>query len=137
MTEQFHIPPLQMIKEVIFKFLKFGVVGASGVCIDFGITYLLKEKLNIHKLIANSCGFIIAATSNYFFNRVWTFESANQDITGEFGLFFTFSLIGLIINNSVLWLLNEKYYIKFYLAKLIAIGVTFLWNFGSNYLFNF
>lgn len=126
-----------MIEEVILKFLKFGVVGSSGLIIDFGITYLLKEKLKVHKLIANSCGFIFAASSNYFFNRIWTFESSNQDISGEFGLFFTFSLIGLLINNSVLYLLHEKFSIRFYLAKLIAVGVTVLWNFASNYLFNF
>ena len=125
------------MEEIIAKFLKFGVVGGSGVVIDFAITWLLKEKLKVHKFIANSAGFIVAATSNYYFNRIWTFRSTNEDMTSEFSLFFFFSLIGLLINNSILYLLHEKLRIPFYFAKLLAIGITVIWNFGSNFLFNF
>jgi len=125
------------MEQVLTKFLKFGVVGGSGLVIDFVITYLLKEKLKVHKFVANSIGFMAAATNNYFLNRIWTFESSSNNMAGEFSLFFFFSMIGLVINNSILYLLNEKLKINFYLSKLLAIGVTVVWNFGSNFLFNF
>lgn len=66
--------------ELIFKFIKFGVVGFSGVAIDFGFTYLFKEKLKVQKFAANALGFMIAASSNYFFNRIWTFKSDNPEV---------------------------------------------------------
>lgn len=125
------------METVFTKFLKFGVVGGSGLIIDFSATWLLKEKLGTHKLLANSIGFILAATSNYYLNRIWTFESTNEDLTTEFSLFLFFAVIGLAINNSILFILNEKLKIPFYFAKLLAIGVTVIWNFGSNFLFNF
>ncbi|MCL1932749.1 MAG: GtrA family protein, partial [Candidatus Azobacteroides sp.] len=63
-----------MIDKLFFlKLLKFCVVGFSGMIIDFGTTWFLKEKIKINKYIANSCGFILAASSNYFWNRIWTF----------------------------------------------------------------
>ncbi|OQC33736.1 MAG: GtrA-like protein [Bacteroidetes bacterium ADurb.Bin057] len=52
-------------KIFILKFIKFCVVGASGMVVDFGVTWILKEKLKVNKYIANSTGFILAATSNY------------------------------------------------------------------------
>ena len=67
-------------KLFILKFIKFGVVGFSGVFVDFGITYLCKEKIKINKYVSNAIGFICAATSNYILNRIWTFESENADV---------------------------------------------------------
>jgi putative flippase GtrA len=120
---------------MIFKFLKFIIVGFSGMVVDFSLTILLKEKLKVHRYIANSAGFTIAASSNYLFNRFWTFESNNPKVLVEFSTFFLISLIGLLINNFFLFLLEKK--IRFYFAKFFAIIVTSLWNFTANYYLNF
>ncbi len=50
---------------LLSKFIKFGLVGLSGMVIDFFFTWLCKEKLRWNKFISNSIGFILAATSNY------------------------------------------------------------------------
>ena len=123
--------------ELIFKIIKFGVVGFSGLIIDFGLTYLFKEKLGIQKFIANGIGFTTAASSNYLFNRIWTFRSNNPEVMAEFTDFFFVSLIGLGINSLVLWLLNAKFKLPFYFSKLIAVIVTTFWNFMANYLYTF
>ena len=120
---------------MIFKFLKFGIVGFLGMGIDFSITFLLKEKLKIHRYISSSAGFTIAASSNYLFNRLWTFESNNPRVLVEYGTFIIISLIGLGINNLFLYLFEKK--VRFYVAKLFAIGVTTLWNFFANYYLTF
>jgi putative flippase GtrA len=62
-------------KILIAKFIKFCIVGFSGVFVDFGITWLAKERLRANKYLANSIGFICAASSNYLLNRNWTFKS--------------------------------------------------------------
>ena len=38
---------------MIQQFIKFCVVGGSGVFIDFGITYLCKEWLRLNKYLAD------------------------------------------------------------------------------------
>ena len=120
-----------------FKFIKFGVVGFSGVFVHFGITYLAKEKLNIPKYVANAIGFIVAATSNYFLNRIWTFQSKNPEIAVEFTEFFIISLIGLGLNTLLLWILVSKFKVNFYLAKVFAIGLVTVWNFLANAFITF
>ncbi len=119
------------------KFLKFCLVGFSGMIIDFGITWVLKEKAGINKYIANSTGFILAASSNYFWNRIWTFHSVNTQIAAEYTSFILISLVGLVINNLIILLFSDKLKMNFYLSKLIAIGVVTVWNFLMNYLFTF
>jgi putative flippase GtrA len=120
---------------MIFKFLKFIIVGFSGLAVDFSITILLKEKLKVHRYISSSTGFIIAASSNYMFNRLWTFQSNNPKVFEEYGSFLLISVIGLFINNLFLYLFEKK--LSFYFAKFLAIIVTSLWNFSANYWLNF
>jgi putative flippase GtrA len=120
---------------MIFKFLKFIIVGFSGMAVDFSITILLKEKLKVHRYISSSTGFILAASSNYLFNRLWTFQSNNPKVFEEYGTFLIISVIGLVINNLFLYLFEKK--LRFYFAKFLAIMVTSLWNFLANYWLNF
>lgn len=124
-------------KMVVIKFLKFCFVGLSGMVIDFGITWLLKEKIRINKYIANSTGFILAATSNYIWNRFWTFQSENDHIASEYFSFVMISMVGLAINNLLIYFFTDKVKLNFYLSKLIAIIVVTLWNFILNFLITF
>ena len=121
----------------ILKFLKFAAVGFSGLLVDYSFTYICKEYLKIQKYISNSIGFTIAATTNYILNRVWTFESDNPDIAIEYTEFLIISIIGLGINNLILWLILSRLKINFYVAKFFAICVVTLWNFLANFFITF
>ncbi|MFA6402539.1 MAG: GtrA family protein [Salinivirgaceae bacterium] len=124
-------------KTFIIKFLKFGLVGGSGVLVDFFFTWLFKEKFKIQKYVANAIGFTLAASTNWVFNRIWTFHSQNPEMLNEYTRFLLISMVGLGINSFVLWILTDKFKINFYVAKLGAIGVTTVWNFFANYLYTF
>lgn len=124
-------------RDVACKFVKFGIVGFTGVFIDFGFTYICKEWFKIQKYVANAIGFTIAASSNYYLNRIWTFNSHNPEIAVEFGRFFFISLIGLLLSTLVIYLLVSKVKINFYFSKLFAIGVVTIWNFVINLNYTF
>lgn len=113
------------------------MVGSSGVFIDFVVTFLLKEKVRINKFAANSVGFSIAATSNYIFNRIWTFRNSHPEIFIQFTKFIVISLLGLVLSNLLIWALHSRRKMNFYLVKLISIGLVMIWNFTLNYLYTF
>jgi putative flippase GtrA len=123
--------------ELGLKFLKFCTVGFSGLAIDFGVTYLTKEKLKFNKYLANSLGFSLASTNNYFLNKVWTFHDTNPDAITQFSKYIAIALIGLALNNLIIYLLVNKKKATFYWAKLIAVGIVVIWNFVANYNFTF
>lgn len=121
-----------------FKVIKFGLVGCSGLLIDFSATYYLKEKADINKYLANAMGFICAVLSNFFFNKYWTFNSAgNQKTSIQFLFFLLISIVGLCINTGIIIILVKKLHARFYFSKLIAVFVVFLWNFLMNNYFTF
>jgi putative flippase GtrA len=119
------------------KFIKFSIVGFSGVFVDFGITFLAKEYFRVQKYAANAMGFALAATTNYMMNRVWTFQSHNPNVMLEFTRFFVIALIGLGINMLIVWAMNGKFKVNFYISKLMATLLVTLWNFLINAYYTF
>lgn len=119
------------------KFLKFGVVGLSGVVVDFFVTWLCKEKMGVNKYVANAIGFSLAVINNFLLNRYWTFEENTQPVTEQFLKFALIALAGLAINSFLLFVIVKFIKINFYVTKLLVIGLVFFWNFFMNYLFTF
>lgn len=119
------------------KFIKFGLVGASGLIIDFFITWLLKEKLYFNKYVANSFGFILAVSNNYILNRIYTFQNSNSNIGEQFTSFLIIALIGFGINMLLLYLLQTYTKTNFYVSKIIITLIVFIWNFGANNWYTF
>ena len=87
--------------------------------------------------MANALGFTVAATSNYIFNRVWTFQSHNPQVTLEFTRFFIVSLIGLGLTTFIVYAMNGKLKVNFYISKLVAMTFVTAWNFLINAYYTF
>ena len=119
------------------RIIKFGLVGISGMLLDFGITWLLKEKCQTNKFAANSAGFMMAVINNYLLNRYWTFAQQGAIIPQQFLTFLLVSVAGLALNNILLFLLTNKKRLNFYLAKVLVTGIVFIWNYTINSLYTF
>lgn len=129
---------LQLLADsFVLKFLRFGVVGFSGLFVDFGITWLLKELARWQKYLSNAIGFMAAASSNYMLNRWWTFQSTNPNVVIEYTGFIFIAVLGLVINTLILWILVSRVRMNFYLSKVFATAVVMLWNFVANLVFTF
>ena len=128
---------IELNRALFMKFLKFGVVGLSGVFVNFGVTYVCKEWLKWNKYLSNILGFIVAASTNYLLNRIWTFESNNPQIGVEYVKYFGIALVGVGIDTFTVWMLNGKLKGAFYLSKVFAVGAYTLWNFLGKLVLSF
>lgn len=121
----------------ILKFFKFGLVGFTGLVIDFGITWICKEKLGHNKYLANGLGFLFGVTNNYFLNKYFTFDNHNPEIGLQFLSFLIIAIIGFSLNTGFLYSLQKKTNINFYVCKIIVTAIVFVWNFGANSFYTF
>lgn len=120
------------------RLFKFGLVGVSGMALDFGLTWLFKEKLEWNRYLANSIGFCTAVVNNFLINRFWTFsDSSSNDTSRQFTSFTIIALAGLALNNLIVYIFHKKAGLNFYVSKLIAVGIVFLWNYFANIYFTF
>lgn len=119
-------------KSRVTELIKFGIVGCSGLIIDFAITYFFKEYVGLNRFIANALGFAVAVTNNYFIHRFWTFKNNERRIAQQFLKFLLVSAIGLGLNTLCIYTLQEFGHLSFYAAKFIAIVLVFIWNYTIN-----
>ncbi len=107
------------------------------MAVDFGLTWLCKEKWCFNKYAANSIGFSVAVVNNFFWNKYWTFHDPSREVGWQLALFLAISTAGLLLNNGVVFVCINKWRLPFYLSKLMATAVVLAWNFTANYQFTF
>jgi len=135
---------LERRPQELLRFLKFATVGAIGMVVDLSILNLMHKVFGLHLLVANSISFSTAVVSNFTWNRLWTFpESRQRPILGQLGQFALVNVIGLGINNLVLWAVFHLITgfipdpFDYNLAKVTAIGVVLFWNYGVNRMWTY
>ena len=114
----------------MIKVIRFIIVGGIATIIDFVFLYIFKELFNINIILANTLSFIISVTYNYIASVTWVFD-VNKDKNKkiQFILFVLLSIIGLIINNTILFILTDKLNIYYLISKIIATIFVMTFNF--------
>jgi dolichol-phosphate mannosyltransferase len=126
------------------RFIRFLVVGLSGLFVDMMVLYLLTDPTTLDLAIAPSK--IVAAEmaiiNNFLWNDRWTFadlsrsQHRKRQKSKRFIKFNLICLMGAVLSVLILtgiynWLIPNQY-----IANLIAIVCVTLWNFWLNLKLN-
>lgn len=119
------------------QLLKFGIVGGSGYLVNLGVFAILAGTLDIHHIPAAIGAFCVAVTSNFLWNRYWTFGPGDGSAGFQAARFFAVSLASLGLNLVVLEVLLSGGGIGELTAQAIAVAVAMPFNFLGNKLWTF
>ncbi|MFH1530091.1 MAG: GtrA family protein [Pseudomonadota bacterium] len=148
------------LRAIVLRFLKFGVVGASGVVVNLGVYVALTRLLGLGEslltqVIAYGMSVEISIFTNYLLNDLWTFRDrrAGASWPKRLWLFHLVSLVGFAINWGIFAGLNlllahtggtmvghlvvlgrDVGNVDDLLAACIGIGAAMFWNFFGNLL---
>ncbi|WP_133967934.1 GtrA family protein [Eubacterium limosum] len=111
------------------EIFRFGVTGALGFIVDYGILFIMTEFFNVNYLISAGVSFTISVIINYFMCVFWVFDNIKQKDLKTVLLFAGSSVIGLFINQFLMWFVVEKMDIYYMLAKIIATTIVMIWNY--------
>ena len=118
------------MNKLVNKIIRFSIVGGIATLIDFVCLYIFKEFLNFNVILANTLSFIISVTYNYIASITWVFDTnKNKNKKVQFILFIIFSIVGLIINNIILYILTDKLNIYYLISKVVATLIVMVFNF--------
>ncbi|EGO62812.1 GtrA family protein [Acetonema longum] len=119
------------------SFVKFSLVGASGVVVNMAV-YTLAMYAGLHYLAAAIIAFCFAVTNNFYWNLIWTFRGqGNKSTRDKYCRFVLVSVLNLVVNLLILKTLVESFSLDKALAQLVAIGLVSLLNFVMNRRFTF
>lgn len=129
---------LNKIKDnkLAMQIIKFVIVGGIATIIDFIFLWFFKEIIGLPVILSNTLSFTISVTYNYIASIKWVFDvNKDKDSKKQFITFITFSIIGLLLNNLILWICNDIFKIHYLLGKVIATGIVMVFNFITRKLF--
>jgi putative flippase GtrA len=115
---------------------KFCAVGAVGYLINLAVYDALLHE-DVHYLVAATCSFLVAVTSNYTWNRLWTFREHRGHVGIQGMRFFLVSLAALGAKLVVLHLLLAYGNLGKLPAQAAAIVLVTPLNFVGNKLWSF
>lgn len=120
------------IKILGYQILIFCIVGGIAFLIDYSVLILLTEICKFHYLISSMISFTLSLTFNYFASIKFIFKNnTNYKVNKkrEFEIFVLLSLIGLGINQLLMWLFVAKANIYYMISKIFTTFVVMIWNF--------
>ena len=94
------------------QFARFCAVGASGYAVNLAV-YAALIGAGLHYVVAAAVAFVVAAMSNYAWNRTWTFRTTGAPLLGQ-------GLRALVVSGLSLGA-NQ-----FFLVVLVAAGAGHL-----------
>jgi len=126
---------------VMYQFAKFGAVGTLNNAIDFGIVNLLIFLTGIASgwgySLFKTVSFIAGTTNSFFWNKFWTFGAKEKPRSGEVAKFFSFAIVGGLINVGIASFVVNGIHAPEGIAPkvwanvgtLAGVAGSFLWNF--------
>lgn len=150
------------------RFLKFAFVGVIGAIVDFGTLLVMQATIlkpvaphqGTKVILATTIAFIVAVSSNFIWNRYWTYpDSRTRSIRRQLAQFFSINAVGWVMRT--IWIrftylpigvavtplflelmsrISPEYVqsadttekLGTITAQLCAIGIVMVWNFFAN-----
>jgi len=125
-------------RSVLFlsKAARFYSVGATGLLLNYIVSMMLTKGIisNFWYLQASTIGIILSITSNFFLNKIWTFEDRNfspRNTLKQYGMFLGLSTVGGVVQLILLYLFVQSGF-QYTPSLVLAVAAASVSNFLLN-----
>jgi len=117
-------------EDLIVQIFKFLVVGGIATVIDWVIYFVLYHFLKIPPSLANIMSFVVSVSYNYWASCKYVFNvTKDKSRLRLFIEFIIFAVIGLGINEVIIFALYNKAGWNAMLVKILATAIVMVFNF--------
>ncbi len=123
-------------KQSLLKLFSYLIVGGGATVVEWAGFWFFHEFCGIQYLAATVIAIVISTFSNWLFGRLLTFRDAQKgNILLEIAKIYAVSIVGLLMNLGLMWLMVEQLAIWEMAAKMIATAIVFAYNYLVRVLF--
>lgn len=117
--------------ELLRQLFLYLIVGGTAFVVDFLALYGLTEFVSLHYLLSATLSFLLGLAVNYALCISWIFDyRALQNALHEFTVFALIGVVGLVLNNVLLYGFTEGLGLYYLASKLLAAGFVLVFNFS-------
>lgn len=124
------------LKRLISELARFGAVGGAGLLVNLGVFNLVRHLTDLQVVRASVIATVVAIAFNYVGFRYFTYRDREKSgRTKELTLFLLFSVVGLVIENGLLYAATYWFGwdspLQSNVFKFLGIGIATLFRFWS------
>jgi len=120
----------------ISKAGRFYTVGASGLLVNYIVAVLFADAImNLWYIHATIIGIIVAMSSNFILNKIWTFEDRNfgaKRTLIQYMQYAGFTSFAALVQLGMVYILVDNYQFEYALALILAVIIAASSNFILN-----
>ena len=110
-------------------FYYYVIFAGIATLVDLSLLYSLTEFGNVWYFHSAIIGYSAGMIVNYVLNKYFNFKNYSKRIVSQFGIFTAVAMVGLGLNQLIIYLLVEFADVWYMAAKIIAIGIVMFWSF--------
>lgn len=116
--------------KVHMQFIRYLFTSGIALVADYALTFFLTEFCKVYYLVSSMSGNILGLIINYLLSIAWVFNNRKvKDQRMEFFIFILTSIVGMIITQSLVWLLTEIFKFHYMISKSFSILFGYLVRF--------
>lgn len=121
------------------RFLKFAIVGGSGVIVNMGLLFILSDFFHIYYILSSIIAIETSIILNFILNDIWTWADRKKKsfIHRFIQYHVAVGITAILVNWILLILLTEIFGLYYLISNLIGIGAGTLANYTINDLWTF
>lgn len=119
-------PDSKQLKE-LFLYL---IVGGLATIVEWAGFWVLSNLLHVQYLLATALAFAVSTFANWVFGRLLVFKDpGDQSLARELASIYLASIVGLLLNLLIMYVLVQLFTVDKMLSKMIATVLVFAYNF--------
>jgi len=114
----------------LVQFFRYAIVSGVSLGVDFGLLYVGTEYVGLHYLVSAIVGYSLGVVVNYLLSVLWAFpRSRLKSRVLEFIVFVIIGVVGMGLNEVLLWLFTEVIRFHYLVSRSITAIVGYFWKF--------
>lgn len=114
----------------LIQLFRYFFVGGFAFIVDYGSLFILTDHCGVKYLISAAIAFLLGLLINYLISILWVFNKGT--VTNRWVEFLIFAFIGLIglgLNEAIMYIGSDMLGLHYMISKLCSTGIVFFWNF--------
>lgn len=131
------------VKNTIWQFIKFNIIGISNTVVDFVLYYIL-TAVGLNYLVSQVISYGAGIVNSYIWNTKWTFSKEKRRDPKEMLGFFIVNIAALLVSMGILYLCQNVFNVpdigpipSSFVSKCISAPFSIAVGFIGNKLFVF
>ena len=117
------------MNKLVKQIFRFTLIGGIAFLIDSTILFILTDYVGVHYLISSMISFTVSVIFNYIMSILWVFDVNKNQTRRDIVIFFILSLIGLGINQLIMYISVDLMNIYYMISKVISTALVMVYNF--------